>query len=170
MFKEKSELTFAEWIFEQEEQSASGYKNWVFPNAETLKADFQEYKDKEERKWRGRAASMGFRFPIFPDFESFVSSLRNSPVIVLTREHDSHIQNRSHTGSLSSLKSLVSGYSTGPRDVDRIAKGMFNNEAIPYPIVLKGTRGEWIMAGNTRLDTSSILGVTPKVLLVDVRS
>ena len=162
--------TFSQWLEQQEEQpQASHYKNWVFPNAQTLQADFQEYKDKEFKKWNGRAASMGFRFPIFPDFNSFVTSLQNSPVITLTKEHDSRIHNRSHTGSLNSLKGLVSGYSTGPRDVDRIARGMFNNEPIPYPIVLKGTMGEWIMAGNTRLDTSSILGVTPKVLVVDVR-
>lgn len=110
---------------------------------------------------------MGFRFPIFPDFESFVKSLRSAPVIDLDRNLDSKIRNRSHTSSIESLKSLVSSYYY-PRDVDRIVNGFRNNDPIPYPIVLKGNRGLWIMAGNTRLDTSFILGVKPKVLLVDV--
>ena len=160
---------FIEWLVEQYQKQVIGYDSWVFPNPETLKADFQEYKDKEFKKWKHRASYMGFRFPIFPDFNCFVSCLKKSPVIVLTKEHDDNIRNRSHTSSLDSLKSLVSGYFTGPRDVDRIARGMFNNEPIPYPIVLKGMNGEWIMAGNTRLDAAAILGVIPKILLVDVR-
>ena len=110
---------------------------------------------------------MGFRFPIFPDFNSFITSLQSSPVVTLTKGHDGIIRNRSHTRSLDGLKSLVQSYSW-PRDIDRIAKGFQNNDPIPYPIVLKGTQGEWIMAGNTRLDTADILGVIPKVLVVNV--
>jgi len=153
-------MEFKKWI-------TGNFTNWVFPNAETLKADFEEYKDKEERKWLGRARSMGFRFPIFPDFNSFITSLQSSPVVTLTKGHDGIIRNRSHTRSLDGLKSLVQSYSW-PRDIDRIAKGFQNNDPIPYPIVLKGTQGEWIMAGNTRLDTADILGVIPKVLVVNV--
>ncbi len=75
--------------------------------------------------------------------------------------------NRSHTSSIESLKSLVSGYFM-PRDVDRIVQGYESNAAMLYPIILKGSNGEWIMAGNTRLDTAFILGIDPKVLYVDV--
>ena len=39
---------------------------------------------------------------------------------------------------------------------------------MPVPIVLKFSRGYRIMSGNTRLDTAFILGVRPKVLIVDV--
>lgn len=110
---------------------------------------------------------MGFRFPIFEDFRSFVSDLRAASVVILDEKTDSQILNRSHTRSIESLKSLVSSYQM-PRDVDRIVSGFKNNDPIPFPIVLKGAKGMWIMAGNTRLDTAFILGVTPKVLLVDV--
>lgn len=110
---------------------------------------------------------MGFRFPIFPEFNDFATALKSAQVITLTPQHDRQIMNRSHTGSIEDLKSLVGGYNT-PRDVDRIVQGYKSNAAIPYPIVLKGSHGEWIMAGNTRLDTAFIMGISPKVLYVDV--
>ena len=143
------------------------FNNWVFPNAATLQADFEEYKKKEDYKWKSRAANMGFRFPIFDTFQDFSSALHSAPVINLTKEHDRRVMNRSHTSSLNGLKSLVSGYNM-PRDVDRIVQGYQSDAAMPYPIILKGSKGEWIMAGNTRLDTAFILGVQPKVLYVDV--
>lgn len=143
------------------------FNNWIFPTAATLRADFDEYKKKELTKWKRRAESMGFRFPIFDTYEDFASALKSAKVITLTPEHDRRVMNRSHTGSINDLKSLVSGYNM-PRDVDRIVQGYQSNAAMPYPIILKGTNGEWIMAGNTRLDTAFIMGVTPKVLYVDV--
>lgn len=147
------------------------FANWVFPNDATNRADYSEYKAKESHKWQGRAQSMGFRFPIFDTYEDFVSSLRAAPVTVLTSEMDNHITNRSQTSSLDQLKSLVSGYANfaaPPRDVDRIANGYETNAPMPMPIILKGSKGMWIMTGNTRLDAAFILGVTPKILLVDV--
>lgn len=146
---------------------ALNFNNWVFPNAATLKADFEEYKKKETRKWEHRAQMMGFRFPIFDTFQDFVAALKSAQVITLTKEHDRHVMNRSQTSSIESLKSLVGGYNM-PRDVDRIVQGYQTNAAIPYPIILKGSNGEWIMAGNTRLDTAFIMGITPKALYVDV--
>lgn len=143
------------------------FTNWVFPNAATLQADYEEYKKKEMKKWQARASTMGFRFPIFDTYQDFVSALRTAPIITLTKEHDRRVMNRSHTSSIDDLKSLVGGYNM-PRDVDRIVQGYQSNAPMPHPIILKGSQGEWIMAGNTRLDTAFILGVTPKVLYVDV--
>lgn len=144
------------------------FTNWSFPNEATMQADFKEYKKKETSKWQGRASSMGFRFPIFDTFDDFSNALRSAEVITLTPQHDSRIANRSHTSNIDDLKSLVGSY-VRPRDVDRIVHGFESNAPIPMPIVLKGRKGEWIMAGNTRLDTAFILGVNPiKILLVDV--
>lgn len=139
----------------------------MFPPETVLIADFNEYKDKEQRKWKARSERMGFRFPMFSDFEEFKSALRNAKVIELTPQHDAKVANRSHTSSLDQLKRLVSMYQQ-PRDVDRIVQGYSTNAAMPYPIIVRGRYGEWIMAGNTRLDTAFILGIKPKVLLVDI--
>jgi hypothetical protein len=142
-------------------------EGWVFPDDKTLKADFSEYKKKEDRKWRHRVDSIGARFPLFNDFNHFKQSLRDAETINLRSGLDNQIQNRSHSSSIESLKSLVSSY-VRPRDVDRIVQGIESGASMPMPIVLKGSRGMWIMAGNTRLDTAFILGNMPKVLMVDV--
>ena len=149
------------------EMTTPKFNNWVFPNAATLQADFEEYKKKEMKKWQHRAEAMGFRFPIFETYQDFATALKTAPVITLTKEHDRRVMNRSHTSSIEGLKSLVSGYNT-PRDVDRIVQGYQSNAPMPYPIILKGNKGEWIQAGNTRCDVAFIMGIEPKVLLVDV--
>jgi hypothetical protein len=150
-------MRFAEYITE----------GWVFPDKKTLDSDFSEYKHKEDYKWKGRAETIGARFPLFNDREHFEESLRNAKVVNLDSVTDSKIHNRSHTGSLEGLKNLVGTYHR-PRDVDRIVAGLQSGAKMPMPIVLKGSRGMWIMAGNTRLDTTFILGYKPKVLMVDV--
>lgn len=145
----------------------SAYSNWTFPSQQTIAADFSEYKKKEDSKWHSRADAIGARFPIFKDIKDFEQSLRNAKVVNVTSSLDNRVMNRSHTTSLDDLRDLVSGY-VRPRDVDRIVKGFKNNDAIPYPIILKGSKGMWIMAGNTRLDTAGIIGVPKKALMVDV--
>jgi hypothetical protein len=146
---------------------AKNYNNWMFPSHETMVADYEEYKKKEQTKWKSRVDRIGSRFPIFKDFEHFQQALKNAKVIILTKNIDDRIMNRSHSFSIENLKGLVSSY-IRPRDVDRIVSGFEDNDKIPYPIVLKGSKGMWIMAGNTRLDTSFIMEITPKVLMVDV--
>lgn len=142
------------------------YANWVFPNEATIKADFDEYKLKEDKKWKHRAQDMGFRFPIFDTIESFETALSEATIVEITAEQDSVISNRSHCRSLEDLKRLVGNYHH-PRDVNRIVNGYETNALMPMPIILKGSKGMWIMTGNTRLDTAFILGVTPKILIVD---
>ena len=142
-------------------------ENWTFPSDEVMKDDFSEYKKKEESKWKSRARSMGFRFPIFDTFDDFKQALKSASVVDLTRAMDDKIQNRSQTGSIEGLKALVGTYRR-PRDVDRIVSGLMAGDRLPMPIILKGTHGMWIMAGNTRSDVGFILGKKVKVLVVDV--
>lgn len=76
-------------------------------------------------------------------------------------EHSTDIYN------IDDLRNLVSSYKR-PRNIDRIISGFKNNDKIPYPIILKSNNRYFIMAGNTRQNTARILGITPKVLVVDV--
>lgn len=145
--------------------SKVSFANWIFPNEATIRADFDEYKKKEDAKWRERARHMGFRFPIFETYENFDNALRSAAITELTAEQDQYIMNRSHCRSISALKSLVNSY-TYPRDVDRIVDGYNTNAAMPMPIVLWGKHGQWIMTGNTRLDTAFILGIKPQIMEV----
>jgi len=141
--------------------------NWSFPNQETLQADFNEYKKKEDRKWKQRAIQIGARFPIFDNIECFVKCLKDAQVKTINDSIDATINNRSMTSSIEDLKDLVGSYYK-PRDVDRIINGFKTGANIPYPIVIEGSKGSWILAGNTRLDVAGIMELQKKVLWVDV--
>lgn len=142
--------------------------NWTFPDANTMMADWTEYKDKEVRKWKARASQLGMQWPMYNDYNDFVSKLKGAKILDLSEDVDHRIRNRSHTSSIDSLKGLVSTY-TEARDVDRIVNGFETGAAMPLPIVVEGTNGAWIQAGNTRLDTAGILGLPKKVLWVDLK-
>lgn len=143
------------------------FNNWVFPSQPVLQSDFNEYKKKEDTKWKGRAQRMGFRFPIFDNFNHFKHSLQNSQIIPVTKQLVGQVEHLTSVRSLDELRNMVSGY-VRPRDVQSIVQGFENNDPIPYPIILNGTNGMHIMAGNTRINAARVLGITPKALIVDV--
>lgn len=159
-------MSILKQLFEQID--VTNYNNWTFPNEETMRADFSEYKKKEERKWKSRASHLGMRYPIFEDYDSYVDALRHGEVVNVTDSFANKIQHLSHTTNISELKDLVNTY-VRPRDVDRIVNGFQNNDKIPYPVILKGNKGLFKMSGNTRTNVARILGITPKSLIVDVR-
>jgi hypothetical protein len=143
------------------------YSNWVFPDNKTMEEDFIEYKKKEKSKWENRAQIYGFRFPIFNDLEHFKESLKTGKIISLNDSFADKVNNLTSLKTIESLKSMVSGYYK-PRDVDRIISGIKNNDKIPMGIILKGKNGYFIMAGNTRQNTARILGIIPKMILINV--
>lgn len=145
------------------------YTNWIIPDPKTLQADFAEYQKKEQSKWQGRAEMMGFRFPIFKNFQEFLQAALAGKVIRLSEKDWQSVHNLTRLGSIEAIKDLVSSY-VQPRDVDRIYNGILNNDAIPMPIILKGTNGRWIMAGNTRANVANAMHVPVKALEIDVSS
>lgn len=145
----------------------SATAKWVLPHGSDLTADFEEYKKKEDKKWKLRAQNMGFRFPIFNTKEDFENALKGGRQFTLSTNDWDSIQNLSMSTDLDDLKSLVGTY-VRPRDVDRIVKGMKEGAELPLPIVLKGKKGRWIMAGNTRLNVARILGIPAKAIELDV--
>lgn len=128
--------------------------------------DFLEYKKKETSKWLLRAQNMGFRFPIFKDEEDFKLSLKNSPVINLD-DLRSEVHHMTSIKDMNQLRKLVGLYQR-PRDIDRIIEGIQTGASIPMPIILKGQKGLFIMAGNTRQNVAYILGVPIEAILIDV--
>ena len=138
---------------------------WVRYTPESLSLDFSEYKKKESTKWKNRSLQMGFRFPIFKNIEHFKQCLNDSKIV----DNDSlfDVENRTENNSIYDIKNMVSNYSH-PRDVDRIISGITAGAILPMPIILKGKKGLFIMAGNTRQAVSRVLKVSCEVLLVDV--
>ena len=153
-------------LFEQL-TNITDYRNWIRYTPQSLSLDFSEYKKKESSKWASRAAQLGARFPLFDTEQDFQSALDQAEVVRID-ELPYDVQNMTHNTSLDSIKHMVGTYQK-PRDVDRIVQGYENNQALPLPIILKGHKGAWIMAGNTRQSTARVLGISPQALLVDVR-
>ena len=150
-----------EFIFEN-----SNYNNWVRYTNRSIELDFEEYKFKEFKKWQSRAKEIGARFPIFETVQQFQQALDAAPIVEIDSLGD--VLNLTKNPSISSIKSMVSGY-TMPRDVERIVNGIESNAKIPLPIILKGQHAMWIMAGNTRQSVARVMGISPKALLVDVK-
>lgn len=138
---------------------------WVRYTDKSLKDDFDEYKSKEEKKWRDRARAKGFRWPIFDSIEEFKQSLDAAQVVDIHKIGS--VENMSGNYSIEDIKDMVSSYYY-PRDVDRIVQGIESGATLPMPIVLKGSKGKWIMAGNTRQAVCKVMGVRCEALLVDV--
>lgn len=150
-----------------DESTMVSYDNWTMPSEKTMKSDFEEYKFKEYTKWESRASRMGMRFPIFKDYNEYKNSIQNGEVVEVDDNLWSEIQNLSMNHSIEDIEDMVSGY-TMPRDVKRIKTGFENGDAIPYPVILKGENGLFIMSGNTRLNVARVTGITPKALIVSV--
>ena len=62
---------------------------------------------------------------------------------------------------------MVSNYQN-PRDVDRIVQGLQSGDPLPLPIIVKGSQGMWILAGNTRQAVTRVLGFVPEAILIDL--
>jgi 8-oxo-dGTP pyrophosphatase MutT (NUDIX family) len=139
--------------------AAYEFTNWVNLTTKQIEQEWEWEVIKQVKK--------GWIPEYFEDIEDFKKSVNKSQAVTWTPDLDHQTRMRSHTDSIEELEELVSGYSF-PRDVKRIVKGFENNDPIPYPIVLKTPEGYQVLSGNTRLDAAFILGVTPKVLLVDV--
>jgi len=155
-------MRYLDYLSEQER-----YTNWVNYTPESLKSDFAEYKKKEDMKWKTRAQSIGARFPLFKGFPEFTQALKKAKVKKLFQGEAERIGNVALNSDIPGVKSMVSVYQR-PRDVDRIVKGFESNAKMPIPIILKGKKGEFIMAGNTRLNVAYIMNLLPQVLVLDV--
>ncbi len=143
------------------------YNNWVFPNKENIKSDWSEYKKKENKKWKNRAKMLNARWPLFKDIKDFENSLKNAKIVNATDSFMNKVEHATNINDMDELKDMVHSY-IRPRNIDRIVNGFYNNDKIPYPIILKSHNRYFIMAGNTRQNAARILGITPKILLVNV--
>jgi hypothetical protein len=146
-------------------QENTSFNNWTRFSEASLEADFQEYKQKEQRKWKQRAELIQARWPLFQDIQEFRQALSSAPIVDVDSLRS--VQNITKNRSITDIKDMVSSYAW-PRDVARIQQGYQENHKMPLPIIIKGQQGMWIMAGNTRQSVARVLGITPRALLVDV--
>ena len=143
----------------------SSYNNWIRYTPASLQSDWSEYAHKAESKWRRRAEQIGARWPMFDSMDQFQQALDQAEIVNVDQLGD--VENLTRNLSVADIKHMVGGYQN-PRDVDRIIQGLQNHVALPLPIIIKGSRGMWIQAGNTRQATARVMGAVPRALLVDL--
>ena len=54
------------------------------------------------------------------------------------------------------------------KDIGGITRALAEGQPLPAPIVLRHGGRHWCVAGNTRLCLSKLMGVTPKVWMIEV--
>jgi len=137
------------------------YNAWVVPDEDTLRREF-----KVEHEYKG--------LNLFNDVEDFLTKVKNSKITSISKSDDMSIINRSRTQNFDSLLNLISSYASYPkyRNEDTLRdlyKKMEENKELDFPIVLQYPDGRRrIFSGNTRMDVAFQLGITPKVILVNV--
>jgi hypothetical protein len=102
---------------------------------------------------------------MFDSMDQFQQALDQAEIVNVDQLGD--VENLTRNLSVDDIKHMVGGYQN-PRDVDRIIQGLQNHVALPLPIIIKGSRGMWIQAGNTRQATARVMGAVPRALLVDL--
>jgi len=137
------------------------YNAWVIPDEDTLRREF-----KVEHEYKG--------LNLFDDIKDFFDAIEEGEIVSINRSDDSRIMNRSRTQSFDSLLNLISSYASYPkyRNEDTLKDlytKMKENKELDFPIMLQYPNGERrIFSGNTRMDVAFQLGITPKVILVNV--
>ena len=137
------------------------YNAWVIPDEDTLRREF-----KVEHEYKN--------LNLFNDVEDFLTKVKNSKITSISKSDDMSIINRSGTGSFDSLLNLISSYASYPkyRNEDTLKDlytKMEENKELDFPIILQYPNGKRrIFSGNTRMDVAFQLGITPKVILVNI--
>jgi hypothetical protein len=137
------------------------YNAWVIPDEDTLRREF-----KVEHEYKN--------LNLFDDVEEFLTKVKDGEITPVSKSDDMSIINRSRTGSFDSLLNLISSYASYPkyRNEDTLKDlytKMEENKELDFPIVLQYPDGRRrIFSGNTRMDVAFQLGITPKVILINV--
>ena len=137
------------------------YNAWVIPDEDTLRREF-----KVEHEYKG--------LNYFRDIGEFLHAIDEAQIISVNKGDNQQIGYRSNTRDFDSLLNLIQGYASYPkyRNEDTLKDlytKMEENKELDFPIVLQFLDGRRrIFSGNTRMDVAFQLGITPKVILVNV--
>ena len=142
-------------------EQTDGFNNWTVPSDDTLK---REYKVEIELKGRDH---------LFLSEQDFIDRVKSAPIVSISASEDRMIKNRSRTRNKEELIDLVSSYRSWPefrnmKTVDAIYQGFENNSPMELPIVIKQPGRTFILTGNTRMDIAFQMGVSPKVIMVEL--
>ena len=145
---------------------AAGLKpvNWRRPTSKELAFEYKVEYALPQRRWDQRAKSIGAPYPIFTSEGDFIAKMGQAIEYHIPIQAFHTVNNLTLCRSIRELKDLVGSYSF-PRDVYSLIRGFESGAKMPLPIVVGGSKGSWILGGNTRLNVAAILGYETKTLL-----
>jgi hypothetical protein len=126
-----------------------GYSNWIKPSLN------DEYEEMER-------TSEHLGIPL----EDLVDAFNKGKLVTLTDDIWDNLDNYTEVNSMDDIESILTG--ENQRDYKRIVMGFENNESIPAPIVMKQGDYYYLVGGNTRLMLSKVLGIRPKIYVLEV--
>lgn len=143
------------------EMDVSTFRNWIVPDASVLAREF-----KVEHELKG--------LHYFKNLNDFLNAVKGGKIISVDNNLDKKILRRSRTSTFDSLFRLISTYRSYPefrneKTLQAIYDGFKANKPMEMPIILNLPNNKLsIFSGNTRMDVAFQLGITPKVILVNV--
>lgn len=135
------------------------FDNWVLPTTSKLKLEYEV-----EHELKGN--------DFFDSEKGFLKAVKNGKIINVTPQLDSKLENRKKTDSYDELLSLIKRYKSYPQyrnefTLKKLYERFRNNEEVDLPIIIEFSDGsKRIFSGNTRIDISFQLGITPKAILI----
>jgi hypothetical protein len=141
----------------------SSGSQWVIPHEADLRLEYRYEYNLPQRNWKQRCKTIGAQYPLFEDEEDFIAKVKASRIVSLF--HDD-VHNMTSLKSIEDIESLVSHYAY-PRDVKRIVEGLKAGIEMPAPIIIAGSKGMWILSGNTRQNCAKVLGIPRKFIVVN---
>lgn len=148
--------SFAQYLTE-----STSFDNWVVPDGESLRLEYQvEYEMKSLK-------NSGY----WPTFSDFFASVQAGKVRSVDQALDDKIGNRSYTDSYESLLALIKSYRSYPEfRNEKTLKGLYEafktGKEMKMPMIIDNNGKYRIFSGNTRMDVANQLGITPKALFI----
>jgi len=141
----------------------------ILSEQNTRKYTDEELKDETKEYFNNKATRK--EFPnLFKDQAHMIQVLKNAPVKLLSKDILHNLEN-SDVGDVLAAKNpraladkLAKKYN---RDITSVYDGLQNGK-VPAPIVLKRGDHYYLLAGNTRLMASAVLGKNLPVKLINV--
>lgn len=138
--------------------------SWFVPKPADLKLEYAYEYMLPSRNWKARCSTIGAKYPLFDSEEDFIAKVNAGKIISVTKK--SKIHNMTTLSTLDDLQDLVNSYRF-PRDIAKIVKGYNAGKPMPMPIIIKGSKGSWILCGNTRSNVAFIMDIPLKAIEVD---
>jgi len=146
----------------KQETKKVSFSSWVMPSDENLQDEYEREYKKHFRHTFG---------DLFPTFKSWKTAITNGNIITVTPTIRKTLHNASNLKTINSVLELIKTYSSYPKfrnekTIEALKQRFLNNDPVFMPLIYEDENAELhVVAGDTRLNLSNILKVTPKAIV-----